>query len=198
MPRGICRRAGRSLFHRDIRHVHNTPAFCNPSDLARTPGHRTAISPQAPGTRPGRRPDSGAGPEDQPRGDGLTAPEELEPKKESTQILRHELKEALDALERPANRLFFSGLAAGMEVGFSLFLMAVMLTLAGGRLDDPRVQVILANMYAFGFVLVIVGRSEFFTEQASLAVIPLLNGDPTILLLLSLWTIIYASNLLAR
>ncbi len=82
-----------------------------------------------------------------------------------------------------------------MEVGFSLFLMAVMLTLAGGRLDDPRVQVILANMYAFGFVLVIVGRSEFFTEQTSLAVIPLLNGDPTILLLLSLWTIIYASNL---
>jgi formate/nitrite transporter FocA (FNT family) len=131
-----------------------------------------------------------------PPGDDLTTPEEQEPKKESQQILRHELKEALDALERPANRLFFSGLAAGMEVGFSLFLMAVMLTLARGRIADPRVQVMLANMYAFGFVLVILGRSEFFTEQTSLAIIPLLNGDTNVRSLLRLWTIIYLSNLL--
>jgi formate-nitrite transporter family protein len=135
------------------------------------------------------------GNESKSTGDDITSPEEMEPKKESQQILRHELKEALDALERPANRLFFSGLAAGMEVGFSLFLMAVMLTLTTGRLPEPVVQILMANMYAFGFVLVILGRSEFFTEQTSLAVIPLLNGDTTVKSLLRLWSIILGSNL---
>jgi formate/nitrite transporter FocA (FNT family) len=130
------------------------------------------------------------------RGDDLTPPpQEQEPKKQSGQILQHELKEALDALERPAGRLLVAGLAAGMEVGFSLFLMAAMWTLTHGRLADPIVQLLVANMYSFGFVLVILGRAEFFTEHTTLAVLPLLNGDTNLKSLLRLWILIYVSNL---
>ena len=47
---------------------------------------------------------------------------EAEPKKASEQILRHEVVEGVDALERPLGSLFTSGLSAGLGVGFSLFV----------------------------------------------------------------------------
>jgi hypothetical protein len=58
--------------------------------------------------------------------------EELAPKKASRQILQHEIDEELDALRRPAVGLFVSGLSAGLDIGFSLFLMAVAMTHAEG------------------------------------------------------------------
>ena len=39
-------------------------------------------------------------------------------------------------LDRPAGGLFVSGLSAGLDVGFSLFLMAVMLTRVEGKLPE--------------------------------------------------------------
>ena len=91
----------------------------------------------------------------------------------SQEILRHEIvEEAIDALERSASRLFFSGLSAGLDIGFSLFLMAVMRTMAEGHTAaEPSSKFSSANMYSFGFMLVVLGRSELFTEQTTLAVI---------------------------
>ena len=103
-----------------------------------------------------------------------------EPKMGSQEILHHEIVEGKDALERPAGRLFFSGLSAGLEIGFSLFLMGTMRTLTEHQLSHAVVELLTANMYSFGFVLVILGRSEFFTEQTSLAVLPVLNREASI------------------
>ncbi len=69
-----------------------------------------------------------------------------EPKKPSQQIMRHELQEALTALERPSGRLFFSGLSAGLEIGFSLFLMAVVQTLVQDELPQSISKLLIANM----------------------------------------------------
>jgi len=128
--------------------------------------------------------------------DAVSGVAEVEPKVASQQILRHEIVEGKDALERPAGRLFFSGLSAGLEIGFSLFLMAVMRTLTEGQLPNAVVELLSANMYSFGFVLVILGRSEFFTEQTSLAVLPVLNREGSIASLLRLWGIVYVANLI--
>jgi len=119
-----------------------------------------------------------------------------EPKVASREILHHEIVEGKDALERPAGRLFFSGLSAGLEIGFSLFLMGVMRTLTEGQLSHAVVEMLSANMYSFGFVLVILGRSEFFTEQTSLAVLPVLNREASVGALFRLWGIVYVSNLI--
>jgi formate-nitrite transporter family protein len=119
-----------------------------------------------------------------------------EPKVASREILHHEIVEGKDALERPAGRLFFSGLSAGLEIGFSLFLMGVMRTLTEGQLSHAVVELLSANMYSFGFVLVILGRSEFFTEQTSLAVLPVLNREASVGALFRLWGIVYVSNLI--
>lgn len=121
---------------------------------------------------------------------------ELAPKKASRQILRHEIAEGMDALERPAIGLFVSGLSAGLDIGFSLFLMAVMLTHVEGALPRPIVELLVANMYAIGFLFVILGRSELFTEQTTLAVLPTLGGRSSLGALLRLWAIVLLSNLI--
>ena len=54
---------------------------------------------------------------------------------------------------------------------------------------------LVANMYSIGFIFVVLGRSELFTEQTSLAVLPVLSGQRSIASLLRSWGIVYVSNL---
>src|SRR3954453_5052499 len=121
---------------------------------------------------------------------------EMTPKKAPAQILEHEIEEGTEALERPAGQLFVSALSGGLDVGFSLFLMAVVLTLAPEKSPTLVNQLLVANMYAIGFIFVVLGRSELFTEQTTLAVLPVLNGQASLGALLRLWGVIYAANLL--
>lgn len=132
----------------------------------------------------------------EPGTDAVSEVSGAEPKVASQEILHHEIVEGKDALERPAGRLFFSALAAGLEIGFSLFLMAVMRTLTEPQFPKAVVELLSANMYSFGFVLVILGRSEFFTEQTSLAVLPVLNREASVKALLRLWGVVYVGNLI--
>ncbi len=113
----------------------------------------------------------------------------------SADILRNELREAIEALDRPPRTLMISGLAAGLEIGFSLLLMATVWTLCHGKLPEPVTGMLVASMYSFGFILVILGRSELFTEQTSLAVMPVISNRASPLSALRLWAIVYAANL---
>jgi formate/nitrite transporter FocA (FNT family) len=51
-------------------------------------------------------------------------------------------------------------------------------------------------MYSVGFLFVVIGRSELFTEQTTLAVLPVLKGSATLTQLLRLWGIVYVANLI--
>ncbi len=120
---------------------------------------------------------------------------EAAPKRASRLILYHEIMEGIDALERPVGALFISGLSAGLDIGFSLFLMAVVHTLADGGFSGPAVRLLVANMYAVGFIFVVLGRAELFTEQRTLAVLPVLNGRASLGALARLWATVYVANL---
>ncbi|HZD04771.1 MAG TPA: formate/nitrite transporter family protein, partial [Longimicrobiales bacterium] len=111
-------------------------------------------------------------------------------------ILEEEIFQGLHELERPPVGLFLSGLSAGLDIGFSVFFMAVLLSLMGGDLADPLTRILLANAYPIGFVFVIVGRSELFTEHTALAVFPVLGGRAGLGRLARLWGIVYVSNLI--
>jgi len=126
--------------------------------------------------------------------DDLEAGEEAAPRKPSGQILRHELQEAMDALDRSPRRLFFSGFSAGLEIGFSLFLMATVIYLGRGQWSEAATRILVANMYSFGFILVVLGRSELFTEQTSLAVMPVLSGQASIASVARLWILVFLGN----
>jgi formate/nitrite transporter FocA (FNT family) len=121
---------------------------------------------------------------------------ESDPKKASVQILREEIREGLNVFARSPSQLFYSGVSAGLDVGFSLFLMGVMRTLAQNHFSEAVTRILVAAMYSFGFIFVVLGRSELFTEQTTLAVLPVLNGDEKISSLGRLWGIVLLSNLI--
>ena len=122
--------------------------------------------------------------------------EEPAPKKAQKQILESEIQEGLHALDRPTGNLFLSGLSAGLEVGFSVLLMAVMTSVCKGKLPEPVVAILVANMYSIGFIFVVLGRSELFTEQTTLAVLPVLSRETSVGSLLRLWTVVFVSNVI--
>src|SRR4051812_19358540 len=55
---------------------------------------------------------------------------------------------------------------------------------------------LVANMYAVGFLFVVLGRSELFTEQTTLAVLPVLNGQASLGDLARTWAVVYVANLI--
>jgi formate/nitrite transporter FocA (FNT family) len=124
-------------------------------------------------------------------------PDEIEPKKASRQILWHEILEGRAVLERSVPGLFVSALSAGLDIGFSLFLMAVMKTrIEGESFSRIVAEMLTANAYAVGFIFVVLGRSELFTEQTTLAVLPVLNRKATLAALARCWAVVYVANLI--
>jgi len=110
-------------------------------------------------------------------------------------ILSVQIREGLSELNRPAKGLFLSSLSAGLDIGFGPLLMAIALTVAEFSFSSPLVkELLIANAYSIGFILVILGRSELFTEHTTLAVLPVLDRQATVGQLGRLWGIIYLGN----
>lgn len=117
------------------------------------------------------------------------------PQKSYREILAQEISSGQTELERPASGLLMSGLSAGLDVSWSLFLMGVMTTLAKSVFPHAVVEILVANMYAVGFLFVVLGRSELYTEHTTLAVLPVLGGRASVGQLLRLWSLVYVANL---
>jgi formate/nitrite transporter FocA (FNT family) len=132
------------------------------------------------------------------RSDGKAAPDKIEPRKPADVIMKQQVEAGLGELHRSTMGLLITGLAAGLELGFSLFFMAVMLTYEQGALPRPIHEFLLAHMYTIGFIFVIVGRSELFTEHTTTAVMPVLHGQASIRQLARLWGLIYVANLVGE
>lgn len=117
-----------------------------------------------------------------------------EPQKSYETILEQEIAAGLTELERPAPALLLSGLSAGLDVSLSLLLMGVMRTLTEKELPHAVSEILVAMMYAAGFLFVVLGRSELFTEHTTLAVMPVLDRRASLAQLGRLWGLIYVSN----
>jgi formate/nitrite transporter FocA (FNT family) len=117
-----------------------------------------------------------------------------EPQKSYETILEQEIAAGLTELERPAMALFLSGLSAGLDVSLGLLLMAVMHTLTDGVLPKPVSEILVALTYASGFLFVVLGRSELFTEHTTLAVLPVLDRRASPVQLGRLWGLVYIAN----
>jgi len=99
-------------------------------------------------------------------------------------------------LERSGLALMFSGLAAGLSIGFSVILPAVLMT----HLPDAPWEHLLTSLgYTIGFLIVVLGRQQLFTENTLTPVLPFLR-NPTwrrFKQVLRLWGIVLASNITA-
>lgn len=117
------------------------------------------------------------------------------PQKSYRTILRQVIEAGLAEFRRPSSGLFLSSLSAGLDCGFSVLLMGVVLTRFGGVTSPPITHLLMANVYAIGFILVILGRSELFTEHTALAVLPVLDGQRTVADLARVWGLVLAGNI---
>ncbi len=103
-------------------------------------------------------------------------------------------KEGEDELERTNSALAWSGLAAGLSMGFSLMAESL---LQSHLPDAPWRPLVSKFGYSIGFLVVILGRQQLFTENTLTVILPLLRKlDPrTFGNVARLWAIVLAANL---
>ncbi len=103
-------------------------------------------------------------------------------------------REGEEELKRSSSALAWSGLAAGLSMGFSLVAEAL---LAAHLPDRPWRPLISKLGYSIGFLIVVLGRQQLFTENTLTVVLPLLlrKNRATAISLLRLWSVVLASNL---
>jgi len=104
------------------------------------------------------------------------------------------LREGSSEIERPFSALAWSGLAAGLSMGFSLITEGLL----RARLPDEPWRPIVADLgYTVGFLFVVLGRQQLFTENTLTAVLPFLQRPAarTLAKVALLWTAVLASNL---
>lgn len=111
-------------------------------------------------------------------------------------LVIHEIvrEEGEMAITRTAGALAWSGLAAGLSMGFSFLAQSF---LHGGLADTPWRHLIDSLGYSVGFVIVILARQQLFTESTLTAVLPALTKKTreTLFATLRLWTIVLGANL---
>lgn len=104
-------------------------------------------------------------------------------------------KEGEDELRRPSSALAWSGLAAGLSMGFSLVTEGLF---QSALPDAPWRHLIVMLGYPIGFVIVVLGRQQLFTENTLTVILPLLTRRDleTLFRVLRLWAVVLAANLL--
>ena len=97
-------------------------------------------------------------------------------------------------LDRSFSALASSGLAAGLSMGFSFIAEALLRS----HLPDAPWRPLVAKFgYSFGFLIVIIGRQQLFTENTLTAVIPVLTRRTwsSFYRMLRLWLIVLIANM---
>ena len=97
-------------------------------------------------------------------------------------------------LVRPATALVCSALVAGLAIGFSVLTKALLQT----HLPDADWRPLVTSLgYSVGFVIVIMGQMQLFTENTITVVCPLLVRPSRAVLggVARLWSLVLAANL---
>src|SRR5436190_20558598 len=106
-----------------------------------------------------------------------------------TVVYKAILTEGEDELKRSSSALFWSGLAAGLSMGFSL----VGEGLLRAYLPEAHWRPLVAKFgYSIGFLFVVLGRQQLFTENTLTPILPLLSKKPHAHLsnVLRLWCVV--------
>lgn len=104
-------------------------------------------------------------------------------------------REGEDELKRPSAALAWSGLAAGLAMGFSLVAEGLL----AARLPESGWRPLISKLgYSVGFLMVILGRQQLYTENSPTVILPLLlrKNAATLASVARLWTVVLICNLL--
>ncbi len=98
------------------------------------------------------------------------------------------------ALKRSVTAMAWSGFGAGLSMGFSFLTMAM---LRAALPDAPWRSLVSGFGYTIGFLIVVLGRQQLFTESTLTAVLPFLirKDAKTFGKMLRLWTVVFLANI---
>jgi formate/nitrite transporter FocA (FNT family) len=121
--------------------------------------------------------------------------QEVESQSRPNAALIHETirAEGLSELERTASALLLSGLAAGLSMGFSLLVQGEL----HANLPVGPSRVLLSPLgYTVGFLIVVLGRQQLFTENTLTPILPLLHIRDlrTAMSVIRLWALVLTAN----
>lgn len=97
-------------------------------------------------------------------------------------------------LLRSSHALAWSGLAAGLSMGFSLLAEGLL----SAHLPDRSWRILISKFgYSVGYLIVILGRQQLFTENTITVILPLLvrKDAHTLRNVARLWTVVLVANL---
>ncbi|HYZ89639.1 MAG TPA: formate/nitrite transporter family protein [Myxococcales bacterium] len=102
--------------------------------------------------------------------------------------------EGRDELGRQPRQLAWSAVAAGLSMGFSLITEGLLRRYVPETAWQPLVTKL---GYAMGFLIVVLGRQQLFTENTLTVVLPLLHrkNGRALKQVLRLWTVVLVGNL---
>lgn len=111
------------------------------------------------------------------------------------QLHRAVREEGQEELDRPTGSLFWSGVAGGLAITASLIAEAA---IAAHTAPGPARPLLIAIGYPIGFLMVILGRMQLFTESTVTAMLPLVNKPSWSALAstLRLWGVVLGANLI--
>ncbi|WP_353248598.1 formate/nitrite transporter family protein [Salinisphaera sp. T31B1] len=97
-------------------------------------------------------------------------------------------------LARPVGSLWWSGVAAGIAISTSVVAKGLLHL----HLPDSEWRSVVENLgYCVGFIIVVFGRMQLFTENTITAVLPLMAAPSRDKLwcILRLWSVVFAANM---
>ena len=103
-------------------------------------------------------------------------------------------REGIRELERSTSALLWSGLAAGLSMGFSFLAEGLLRS----HLPDAPWRPLVAKLgYSVGFLIVILGNQQLFTENTLTPIVPLMNRFSMERLrnVLRLWMAVLVANI---
>jgi formate/nitrite transporter FocA (FNT family) len=104
------------------------------------------------------------------------------------------LDEGQRRLGRSTTALLGTGFAGGIDVFFSILLLAVVSGALGGVLPEAVAHVLGSLVFGVGFVFITVGRAELFTENFLVPVGAVAAGRGTLARLLRMWGLTAVAN----
>lgn len=107
------------------------------------------------------------------------------------EIFQRLIATADEEFVRPGRLLFWSGIAAGLSIAISFVARSAMTAELG-----EGGAVLGTLLYPIGFVLIVLGRYQLFTENTLTPVVLVLSRIASVPMLLRLWGIVLAANLI--
>jgi formate/nitrite transporter FocA (FNT family) len=105
------------------------------------------------------------------------------------------VKEGVEELERATSALFWSGLAAGLSMGASLIAEGLL----SSHLPHAAWRPLVSKFgYCVGFIAVVLGRQQLFTENTLTPILPLMQEKTwsRFFNVMRLWGVVLGANLL--